>query len=167
MATVALTVDNFQDHVEKPGILLIDWWATWCGPCRTFAPIYEEASARHADAVFAKIDTDEQSELAGKFGIQSIPTLMVFRDQILVFARPGLLPGSALDELIGKVKALDMDDVRKQIAAAEAQEGEESESDDDESHYPAHPAIPSHFWTTSTVEIFQPSGCRTATERSR
>jgi thioredoxin 1 len=132
MATVALTADNFQEHVERPGILLIDWWATWCGPCRTFAPIYEEASARHTDAVFAKVDTDEQSELAGKFGIQSIPTLMVFRDQILVFARPGLLPGSALDELVGKVKALDMDDVRRQIAAADAKEADESESDDDD-----------------------------------
>ena len=132
MATVALTADNFQEHVEKPGILLIDWWATWCGPCRTFAPIYEEASTRHADAVFAKVDTDEQSELAGKFGIQSIPTLMVFRDQILVFARPGLLPGAALDELIGKVKTLDMDDVRRQIAAADAKEAEESDDDDDD-----------------------------------
>ena len=133
MATVALTGENFQEHVEKPGILIIDWWAPWCGPCRTFGPIYDKASERHAaDAVFGKVNTEEQPELAGTFGIQSIPTLMVFRDQILVFARPGLLPGSALDELIGKVKALDMDDVRKQIAAAEAQEGEESESDDDE-----------------------------------
>ena len=131
MATVALTADNFQEHVEKPGILLIDWWATWCGPCRTFAPIYEEASARHADAVFAKIDTDEQSELAGKFGIQSIPTLMVFRDQILVFARPGMIPGEALDELIGKVKALDMDDVRKQLAAEEASHPHDHDHDHD------------------------------------
>lgn len=121
MATVALTGENFQAHVEKPGILIIDWWAPWCGPCRTFGPIYEKASERHSDAVFAKINTEDQPELAGTFGIQSIPTLMVFRDQILVFARPGMLPGEALDELIGKVKALDMDDVRQKITAAEAE----------------------------------------------
>ena len=119
MATVALTGENFQEHVEKPGILLIDWWAPWCGPCRTFGPIYDKASDRHADAVFGKINTEEQPELAGTFGIQSIPTLMVFRDQILVFARPGMVPGEALDDLIGKVKALDMDDVRRQLAAEE------------------------------------------------
>jgi len=121
MATVALTGENFQEHVEKPGILIIDWWAPWCGPCRTFGPIYEKASERHADAVFAKINTEDQPELAGTFGIQSIPTLMVFRDQILVFARPGMVPGEALDELLGKVKALDMDDVRQKVAAAEAE----------------------------------------------
>ncbi len=121
MATVALTGETFQQHVEKPGILIIDWWAPWCGPCRTFGPIYEKASERHSDAVFAKINTEDQPELAGTFGIQSIPTLMVFRDQILVFARPGLIPGEALDELIGKVKALDMDDVRQKITAAEAE----------------------------------------------
>ena len=120
MATVALTGENFQEHVEKPGILIIDWWAPWCGPCRTFGPIYDKASDRHADAVFGKINTEDQPELAGTFGIQSIPTLMVFRDQILVFARPGLIPGDALDDLIGKVKALDMDDVRRQLAAEEA-----------------------------------------------
>ena len=120
MATVALTGQNFQEHVEKPGILIIDWWAPWCGPCRTFGPIYDKASDRHADAVFGKINTEDQPELAGTFGIQSIPTLMVFRDQILVFARPGMIPGEALDELIGKVKALDMDDVRRQLAADEA-----------------------------------------------
>jgi len=127
MATVALTGENFQEHVEKPGILIIDWWAPWCGPCRTFGPIYDKASERHAaDAVFGKIDTEDQPELAGTFGIQSIPTLMVFRDQIMVFARPGLIPGEALDELIGKVKALDMDDVRRQISAAEAAEAAEA-----------------------------------------
>jgi thioredoxin len=120
MATVALTGENFQEHVDKPGILIIDWWAPWCGPCRTFGPIYDKASERHADAVFGKINTEDQPELAGTFGIQSIPTLMVFRDQILVFARPGLLPGEALDELIGKVKGLDMEDVRRQLAAEEA-----------------------------------------------
>ena len=133
MATVALTGDNFQEHVEKPGILIIDWWAPWCGTCRSFGPIYETASERHADAVFGKINTEDQPELAGTFGIQSIPTLMVFRDQILVFARPGMIPGESLDELIGKVKALDMDDVRRQIAAAEAEDGEHAH-DHDHSH---------------------------------
>ena len=121
MPTVALTGANFQEHVETPGLLFIDWWAPRCGPCRTFGPIYEKASERHADAVFAKINPEEQPELAGAFGIQSIPTLMVFRDRVLVFARPGLVPDEVLDELIGKVKALDMDDVRRQIAQAEAE----------------------------------------------
>ena len=120
MATVALTGENFEEHVGKPGIVVIDWWAPWCGPCRAFAPVYDDASDRFPDVTFGKVNTEEQPELAGTFGIQSIPTLMVFRDQILVFARPGMVPGTALDELLGKVKALDMDDVRAQVAAAEA-----------------------------------------------
>src|SRR5262245_53532893 len=125
MATVALTGENFQEHVEKPGILIIDWWAPWCGPCRAFGPIYDEASDRHPDAVFGKINTEDQPELAGAFEIRSIPTLTVFRDQVLVFARPGLVPAGVLDGLIGKVKALDMEDVRRQIAAAEAEHDHE------------------------------------------
>ena len=117
MATVALTAENFNQYVEKDGVLVIDWWAPWCGPCRAFGPIYDKASEKYADVTFGKINTEEQPELAGTFQIQAIPTLMVFRDQVLVFARPGMIPASGLDDLIGQVRALDMDDVRKQIAS--------------------------------------------------
>ena len=124
MSTVALTAQNFQEHVEKPGILLIDWWATWCGPCRAFAPIYDKVSEQHADVTFGKIDTDAEQELAATFEIRSIPTLMVFRDQVLVFARPGMIPAAALEDLVQKVKALDMDEVRRKVAADEAAHAE-------------------------------------------
>ena len=117
MATVALTAENFNQYVEKDGVLVIDWWAPWCGPCRAFGPIYDKASEKYADVTFGKINTEEQPELAGTFQIQAIPTLMVFRDQVLVFARPGMIPAAGLDDLIGQVRALDMDDVRKQIAS--------------------------------------------------
>ena len=120
MATVELTAKNFQEHVEKPGILLIDWWATWCGPCRAFAPIYEKASDKYTDVVFGKIDTDAEQELAAMFEIRSIPTLMIFRDQVLVFARPGMIPGAALDDLVEKVKALDMVEVQRKVAEQDA-----------------------------------------------
>jgi thioredoxin 1 len=120
MSTVTLTAQNFQEYVEKPGILLIDWWATWCGPCRAFAPIYEKAAEKNSDVVFGKIDTDAEQDLAMTFEIRSIPTLMIFRDQVLVFARPGMIPGPALDELVQKVKDLDMDEVRRKVAADEA-----------------------------------------------
>jgi thioredoxin 1 len=120
MSTVTLTADNFEEQVQKPGVLIIDWWAPWCGPCKAFAPIYEKASEQYTDVTFAKINTEDSPDLAASFQIQAIPTLMVFRDQILVFARPGMIPGAALDELIGKVQALDMDEVRKQIAAEAA-----------------------------------------------
>ena len=137
MATVTLTTQNFQEHVEKPGILVIDWWATWCGPCRAFAPIYEKASDKYTDVVFGKIDTDAEQELAATFEIRSIPTLMVFRDQVLVFARPGMIPGAALEDLVDKVKALDMVEVQRKVAEQEAEharqesaEGRSDEKDD-------------------------------------
>jgi thioredoxin 1 len=136
MPTVTLTTQNFQEHVEKPGILVIDWWATWCGPCRAFAPIYEKASDKYNDVVFGKIDTDAEQELAAAFEIRSIPTLMVFRDQVLVFARPGMIPGAALEDLVDKVKALDMAEVQRKVAEQEAQakleeaKQEEAEQDD-------------------------------------
>lgn len=132
MATVALTAENFNQYVEKDGVLVIDWWAPWCGPCRTFGPIYDKASEKHADVTFGKVNTEEQPELAGTFQIQAIPTLMVFRDQVLVFARPGAIPAVALDEIIGQVRALDMDDVRKQIAEQEKAEDQEQTADGEE-----------------------------------
>jgi thioredoxin len=132
MATVALTAENFNQYVEKDGVLVIDWWAPWCGPCRTFGPIYDKASEQHADVTFGKVNTEEQPELAGTFQIQAIPTLMVFRDQVLVFARPGAIPAAALDEIIGQVRALDMDDVRKKIAEEEKAEDLEQTADGEE-----------------------------------
>ena len=130
MPTIEINKDNFDATVEK-GIVLLDWWAAWCGPCRAFAPVFEQAADKHGDIVFGKIDTDAQRELAGGFQIRSIPTLMVFRDGILVFEQAGALPGAVLEELIGKVRALDMDEVRKHVAETEAQgegEGEGGES---------------------------------------
>lgn len=116
MATVEIDKDSFKATVGQ-GIVLLDWWAAWCGPCRNFAPIYEQVAGKHTDIVFGKIDTDAQPELSGAFEIRSIPTLMVFRDGILLFEQAGALPAAALEELISKVRALDMEDVRKQVAA--------------------------------------------------
>ncbi|MCB1285503.1 MAG: thioredoxin [Microthrixaceae bacterium] len=116
MATIDLTKDNFESTVTGDGTVLVDWWASWCGPCRAFAPIYGEASERYPDITFAKIDTEAQQELAGAFGIQSIPTIMAFRDGILLFSQPGALPQAALEDLIGQIEALDMDAVRAEIA---------------------------------------------------
>jgi thioredoxin 1 len=124
MPTVEIKKENFDATVEK-GIVLLDWWAAWCGPCRAFAPVFEAAAEKHADIVFGKVDTDAQPELAGGFQIRSIPTLMVFREGILIFEQAGALPGPVLEDLIGKVRALDMDEVRKQVAAAEKEDGQQ------------------------------------------
>jgi thioredoxin 1 len=120
MATVQITADNFKDTIEKGGIVLLDFWAEWCGPCRAFAPVFEKASDTHADVVFGKIDTEAEQELAGAAGIQAIPTLMLFRDGILLFRESGALPPAALEELVSQAKSLDMEKVKKEIAEHQA-----------------------------------------------
>ena len=120
MSTVTLTKDTIDDVITGEGITLVDWWAEWCGPCKQFGPVFEAASEQHSDVVFGKIDTEDQQELAAAAQITSIPTLMAFRDGVLVYAQPGALPAAGLEQIITAVKALDMDDVRRQIAEQEA-----------------------------------------------
>ncbi len=122
MATVDLTLETFDETIRDNEMVLVDFWAEWCGPCRSFAPTYSAVADDNPDIVFAKVDTEDQQQLAGAFGIRSIPTLMIFREQVLLYSQPGALPRSALDDLIGQVRELDMDDVRRQIAEQEAAE---------------------------------------------
>jgi thioredoxin 1 len=119
MATLELTKDNFEKVVTESPMVMVDFWAPWCGPCRGFAPIYEKAAEAHQDVVFGKVNTDEEQELAGAFGIRSIPTLMVFREKVVLFQQAGALPASALEQVIAQAKALDMAKVHQEIAARE------------------------------------------------
>jgi thioredoxin 1 len=125
MATVELTTENFNEVVSGDGTVLVDFWAEWCGPCRQFAPVFDEASERHSDITFGKVDTEAQTQLAAAFGISSIPTLMAVRDGVVLYSEPGALPAPALEDLIGQVKAVNMDEVRAAVAAQQAEQDQQ------------------------------------------
>jgi thioredoxin 1 len=134
MATMTLNTDNFEQTITDNDIVLLDFWAAWCGPCRMFGPVFEEASEKNADIVFGKVDTEDQQQLAATFGIMSIPTLMIFRENVLVFSQPGALPAEALENLIGQVRALDMDEVHKAVAAQAHDHDGHDHSEHDHAH---------------------------------
>ena len=121
MATTNLTASTFEETVTGKDIVLVDWWASWCGPCRAFAPVFEEAAVKHDDIVFGKVDSESEQSLAASAGIMSIPTLIIFREGVLLFSQPGALPAAALEDLIAQVRALDMDEVRATMAAEAAE----------------------------------------------
>ena len=130
MATVELTKENFEQVVTTNPMVVVDFWAPWCGPCKGFAPVFEGASKQHEDVVFAKVNTDDEQEIAAAFGIRSIPTLMVFREKVLLFQQPGALPASALEQVLEQAKALDMAQVHKEISERESAEGKANASGD-------------------------------------
>ncbi len=121
MAVVELTKENFEQVITSNPTVIVDYWAPWCGPCRGFAPVFEKVAGKHPDVVFAKVNTDEEQEIAAHFKIRSIPTLMVFRDQIIVFSQPGALPQGSFEQVVSKAKALDMEEVRKQMGEQDSQ----------------------------------------------
>jgi thioredoxin 1 len=123
VATVELTKENFEQVITGNDMVLVDFWAPWCGPCRGFAPVFEQASEKYPDVVFAKVNTEEEQEIAAHFQIRSIPTLMIFREKIIIFSQPGALPGSALDQLVEQASSLDMEQVRRDIEAQASQAG--------------------------------------------
>ncbi|MDQ8032159.1 thiol reductase thioredoxin [Bordetella genomosp. 1] len=126
MSIVELTKDSFQEAITPDGTLIVDFWAPWCGPCRGFAPVFEQAAEKHPGVTFAKVNTDVEQELAGALGIRSIPTLMVFREKVLLFSQPGALSAGQLDELLAKVKEVDMSEVHRDIEAAQEKEGKDA-----------------------------------------
>ena len=121
MATLDITAQNFEETIEKNDIVIVDFWAEWCGPCKSFSPIYDEVSEKYEDIVFGKIDTEAEQELAGHFQIRSIPTLMIFREQVVLFSQPGMLNAAQLEDVINKVKDIDMDKVHAEIANQESE----------------------------------------------